>query len=45
MERDGVIATYIMASGRNGTLCIGVTSDLERSFQGGAAGFPEQVRK
>ena len=28
MERDGIIATYIMASGRNGTLYVGVTSDL-----------------
>ncbi len=28
MRRDGVIATYIMASGRNGTLYLGVTSNL-----------------
>lgn len=29
MARYSGIATYIMASGRNGTLYIGVTSDLE----------------
>jgi putative endonuclease len=28
MRRDGVIATYIVASGRNGTLYIGVTGNL-----------------
>lgn len=27
---DGVIATYIMASQKNGTLYIGVTADLAR---------------
>ena len=30
MTRDGIIAVYIMASGRNGTLYTGVTSDLGR---------------
>jgi predicted GIY-YIG superfamily endonuclease len=29
-DRFRCIAVYIMASGRNGTLYIGVTSDLER---------------
>ena len=34
MSRYGLIAVYIMASGRNGTLYIGVTSDLGlRVFQ------------
>jgi putative endonuclease len=28
MQRDGIIATYIVASARNGTLYVGVTSDL-----------------
>ena len=30
MHRDGIIATYIMASRKNGTLYTGVTSDLSR---------------
>ena len=30
MHRDGIIAVYIMASGRNGTLYTGVTGDLAR---------------
>src|SRR5579875_1960 len=30
VHRDGIIAVYIMASGRNGTLYTGVTSDLSR---------------
>ncbi len=30
MYRDGIIATYIMASRKNGTLYTGVTSDLPR---------------
>jgi putative endonuclease len=30
MRREGVIATYIMARGRNGTLYLGVTGDLWR---------------
>ncbi len=30
MHRDGIIAVYIMASGRNETLYTGVTSDLAR---------------
>jgi putative endonuclease len=30
VTRDGIIAVYIMASGRHGTLYIGVTSDLAR---------------
>jgi len=29
MRERGTIAVYIMASGRNGTLCIGVTSKLD----------------
>jgi putative endonuclease len=30
VSRDGIIAVYIMASGRHGTLYIGVTSNLSR---------------
>ena len=30
VNRDGIIAAYIMVSGRNGTLYTGVTSDLAR---------------
>ncbi len=30
MQRDGIIAVYIMASHRNGTLYTGMTSDLSR---------------
>ena len=30
VTRNGLIAVYIMASGRYGTLYIGVTSDLPR---------------
>jgi putative endonuclease len=30
VSRDGLIATYMMASRRHGTLYIGVTSDLAR---------------
>jgi len=30
VSREGIIAVYIMASGRHGTLYIGVTSNLSR---------------
>jgi putative endonuclease len=30
VSREGIIAVYIMASGKHGTLYIGVTSDLAR---------------
>jgi putative endonuclease len=30
VTRDGIVAVYMMASGKHGTLYIGVTSDLSR---------------
>ncbi len=45
MNRDGVIAVYIVASGRNGTLYIGVTSDLRARISQHKQGLIEGFSK
>jgi len=45
MRREGVIAAYIMASGRNGTLYLGVTGNLWRRVRQHKQGVVEGFSK